>query len=373
MTDNSPRWPNPLAGPPSARTTYRIDRSFEWNAVHGPDYTGPWPEVPQSEPKRFLGLEVGSRFGVPASVLTSHRWVETYARLGFDILTYKTVRSRSRQCLPAPNWWFLDPATAELVASPDVPQVVAPTAPLDPVLATGVGSFGIPSTDPEFWTDDIGRSRAALGRGQVLIVSVVATVRPDDDEAQIIGEFEELASRVRAAGADAVEANLSCPNVGRSEGEVYRDPELAGRVADAVRRGADGAPVIVKIGPLEERELLQSLLRELDGRADAVAMTNAASRRIVKPDGSPAFGAGRERAGVVGGRLHDVALAAVRSAAEVIERDGLGLEVIGIGGASTPARIQGFLDAGACAVQSASGATWNPHLAVDARAALPHL
>ncbi len=80
----------------SPHPTYRTDRSFEWNHANGPDFAGPWPAVPDTPMKEFFGLPVRSRFGVPASVLVNSRWMGTYARLGFDILTYKTVRSQAR-------------------------------------------------------------------------------------------------------------------------------------------------------------------------------------------------------------------------------------------------------------------------------------
>jgi dihydroorotate dehydrogenase len=201
----------------------------------------------------------------------------------------------------------------------------------------------------------------------------VATVTQGMTEADVLAEFEDLARRVRAAGADAVEANLSCPNVGKREGEVFRNPELAAKVASAIRRGAGGAPVTVKIGHIAEPAALEALLRALDGKADGVTMINGASRRIVDAGGAPFYGAGRESAGVIGGALHHLALANVRTASAIIRRDGLALKLIGVGGANSPERVQAFLDAGAVAVEAASGAVWNPYLAADAKHALPDL
>jgi dihydroorotate dehydrogenase len=355
------------------RPTYRIDCSFEWNAANGPDYDGPWPSVPETALKDFLGFKVRSRLGVSASILTSARWVETYARLGFDILTYKTVRSAPRLCYELPNWRFLDSATVTDLANEDVAQRVVPGAPDRPLDVTAVGSFGMPSSAPSFWTDDIARSRARLGPGQILIVSVVATVGEGTTEADVVAEFETLARRVRQAGADAVEANLSCPNVGRREGEVYRNPELAAKIASAIRRGAGGAPVTVKVGHIAEPALLEALLRALDGKADGITMINGASRRIVDASGAPAFGAGREQAGVIGGALHHLALDMVRKAAAIVRRDKLAVKLIGVGGANSPERIAAFLDAGAIGVEMASGAVWHPHLAIEAKRALPDL
>jgi dihydroorotate dehydrogenase len=113
------------------------------------------------------------------------------------------------------------------------------------------------------------------------------------------------------------------------------------------------------------------LLRAVNGRADGIVMINAASRRIVDAAGAPSFGAGRERAGIIGGALHGLALRCVRQAVEIVERDRLALKILAVGGASSRERVQAFHDAGAYAVQAASGAIWDPDLAVRVKEAGP--
>src|SRR5207237_4216343 len=87
---------------PTALTTpvYRLDRTFEQNAAEGPAFTGPYVDVPVTPMKDFLGHQVASRVGVAASLLMNERWFEFYSRLGFDLLTYKTIRSRVRLAHP---------------------------------------------------------------------------------------------------------------------------------------------------------------------------------------------------------------------------------------------------------------------------------
>ena len=82
--------------------TYRTDRSYAWNYEHGPVWDGPMPAVPDTPPKHFFGLEVASRIGISAGLLLNARWIAFYARCGYDILTYKTVRSRQRACHAMP-------------------------------------------------------------------------------------------------------------------------------------------------------------------------------------------------------------------------------------------------------------------------------
>jgi dihydroorotate dehydrogenase (NAD+) catalytic subunit len=351
------------------RPTYRIDRSFEWNAEHGPDFAGSFPAVPATPLTEFFGIPVRSRFGVAASILVNSRWLETYSRLGFDLLTYKTVRREPRLAHRWPNWAFLDESEAARIDDPDAMLRSDFATPSDPLVATAVASLGMPSSAPDFWRHDIRRCRDLLPPGQALIVSIVATADADAGPDEFVAEFAELAAMVRDAGGQAVEANLSCPNVGRREGEVYRDAELAGWIAEATRQGAGDLPVLMKLGPIDDPAEMARLLRAVSGRADGVVMINAASRRIVDAAGAPSFGAGRERAGITGGALHGIALRCVRQAVAIVARDRLGLEILAVGGASSPERVRAFRDAGAYAVLAASAAVWDPELAVRVKAA----
>jgi dihydroorotate dehydrogenase (NAD+) catalytic subunit len=365
----SSRLPDPLRRP-----VYRIDRSFEWNLAHGPSFDGPWPALPELPMPalpmtEFFGLPVRSRFGIAASLVLDARWLALYSRLGFDLLTYKTVRCAARIAHPWPNWRFLEAPAPAWLDDPDAALRVSADRSVDPLLATAVGSIGMPSAPPEFWQADIAQCRARLTEGQVLIVSIVATAAPAMTEDAFVAEFETLAAMVRAAGAQLVEANLSCPNVQRREGEVYRAPALAARIAAAVRRGAGDLPVLLKVGPIEDDAGMAALLQAASGHADGVVMINAPSRRILDAEGAPAFGAGRERAGVMGREVHRLALDCVRRAARLIAGDALGLKLIAVGGASSPARVQAFLDAGAYAVQAASAAAWDPYLALRVKQA----
>ena len=350
---------------PAARPAYRFDRSFEWNYVHGPDFKGPWPEVPPTPMKSFFGLPVRSRFGIPASILPNSRWLETYARLGFDILTYKSVRRVARACGAAPNWMFVDERS---VADPASPVVVTPEAG-----GTTAGSFGMPSMLPEIWMAEMEKCRAALGSGQVLIASVVGTAGPDVSEEEFVADFADLAARAADAGAHILEVNLSCPNVGKAEGQIYMDAALTGRIARAVKKATGGRPLLLKSGAIRDPAHFLNLLKAVAGAADGLVLINGPSRRIVNAAGAPAFGSGRERAGVTGAAIKPLALGAVKQALALIAEHKLPLEVVGCGGVTSPQDVRDFLNAGACAALSATGATLNPYLASQLKAQAPEI
>lgn len=353
--------------------TYRIDQDFEWNFANGPFFDGPWPEIPQTPTKDFFGIPVHSRFGIAASLLCNSRWLELYAKLGFDLLSYKTVRLKPRKAHGLPTWCFLDEPRTEALEDIEAPQVTISGIPARASEATVAGSLGVPSQPPEFWAPDIRRCRELVRPGQALIVSLVASAGPDTTVDSFLAEFEDLARRVREAGAQVVEVNLSCPNVQKREGEAYRDPEFSGRVAKALRRGAGNLPLLMKVGGIEDPAAMRALLRAVDGTMDGVIMMNGLSRVVVDPSGAATFGENRRRAGITGGAIYRFAMRQVREAVSIIERDRLAIKVIACGGATTAERVQAFMDAGAYAVLAATAIVWNPYLAVQVKRAYPDI
>ena len=71
---------------------YDISQTYQWNYDNSPDVV-PVEVRDISGYWTFCGLPVASPLGMPAGPLLNGRWVLYYAALGFDVLTYKTVRS----------------------------------------------------------------------------------------------------------------------------------------------------------------------------------------------------------------------------------------------------------------------------------------
>ena len=102
---------------PSALPRYDRTRSYEWNYAHAPEPVdvavpgvgGAW---------NYCGLPCASPLGIAAGPLLNGRWILYYASLGFDILTYKTVRTRARPCYSMPN---LQPVAATEIRGDGVP------------------------------------------------------------------------------------------------------------------------------------------------------------------------------------------------------------------------------------------------------------
>src|SRR5580700_2036754 len=82
---------------------YDISRTHEWNYANAPT-EAPEIEVPRCPGQwDFCGIPIDSPLGMPAGPLLNSAWTLYYARLGFSVLTYKTVCSAYRACYEPPN------------------------------------------------------------------------------------------------------------------------------------------------------------------------------------------------------------------------------------------------------------------------------
>ena len=352
-------------------STYRRDRSYRYNYEHGPRFRGPFPTVPRVPEKDFFGFRVPSRVGIAAGLLLNSAWVECYAKLGFDILTYKTVRTVARRSHPMPNWLLVD-APGGLDVREDQVLRVRKDRPRasDPSSWTSAVCFGMPSMSPDVWRRDVARARKKLGSGQILIVSVVGTPSRGGGEDELVEDYRRAARWAAEAGAHIVEANLSCPNVCTAEGTIYHDAKLVRVLAIALRDALPSTPLFVKVGHLGSERAARSLYEALDGKVDAAVLVNGIARRVVQGDGRPAFGR-FDRVGILGAAIHSAAVADVRRAITVTEAGGLRVGTVAVGGVTTAGDPGAFFRARARGVLLGSAPAFDPLLAVRMKADHP--
>src|SRR5262252_3588331 len=77
---------------------YRLNRSFAWNAAHPPSLP-PRPRKLPDVAVRLFDRTVECPVGIAAGPLLTAKWMQAYARLGYGLLTYPSVRTAE---LPAP-------------------------------------------------------------------------------------------------------------------------------------------------------------------------------------------------------------------------------------------------------------------------------
>jgi dihydroorotate dehydrogenase len=324
------------------RSIYDIQKSWRDNLLDGPEFSGTIPERPDTgERFDFLGHPVRSRLGVPAGPLLDSRWIELAAKLGFDALTYKTIRHRPRDAHPLPNILFVDLDDVATTRE-------APTS-LEQLAITN--SFGNPSQDRETLLADIDRSLKILDEGQLLIVSVYG----DTPE-----EFLQAAALAKDAGAPVIEANFSCPNIGTAGGSLYESAETVLELGSLLVKAVAPIPLIIKVGFLEQpKEMLTAATR---AGIRAISGINTIPARVVTPTGEPALGPARPTGGICGAPIRTYGERFVQKAAEAIRQEQLDLQLIGVGGITQPEHIEHYLELGADHVQTATGMMWDPLL-----------
>jgi dihydroorotate dehydrogenase (NAD+) catalytic subunit len=168
-----------------------------------------------------------------------------------------------------------------------------------------------------------------------------------------IEDYQELATRLNDAdGIDAIEINISCPNVKHGGVAFGVNPEMAEKVTRAVTK-ISKLPVIVKLSPNVTDITLIARAVE-NGGADIISLINtllgmAIDSRTRKPRLGNIVG------GLSGPAIKPVALRMVWQTANTVK-----IPVIGIGGISTTEDAIEFLLAGASAIQIGTANFFNP-------------
>lgn len=336
---------------------YDWRQSYDWNYEHAPAPLSV-EEPPVAGRWDFCGLPVASPLGIAAGPLLNGRWILYYAALGFDVLTYKTVRSRFRACYPMPN---LQPVAAPPLR--DAAAVLSASTQMDGSWAV---SFGMPSRADDVWRADVEATRRALPGHKILSVSVVATPEPHWSRDDLANDFAQCAKWAVDAGADSIEANFSCPNVSSADGQIFQRPAVAGVVAASLRDAVGRKPLLLKIGHVTDESLATGLCRAVAPHVDTLVMVNCVSASVTDDAGRSMFDA--QKRGIAGDAIRDAAVEQVRLFAEVIRRESLTLRLVGVGGIFTAEHVRSFLDAGAHSVQLATAAMLDPTAGLKIRA-----
>jgi dihydroorotate dehydrogenase len=334
---------------------YDWQRTYEWNYDHAPE------PIPHDEPVvpghwNYCGLTVGSPLGIAAGPLLNGRWIRYYAALGFDVLTYKTVRSRSRACYPLPN---LQPVETDHLSEGG--RLLHATPHMHGSWAV---SFGMPSKAPDMWRADIEATRRALPGNKVLSVSVVATPEADWSLEDVASDFVRCAKWAIESGADCIESNFSCPNVSSADAQLYQNPPAAGFVALKLRRAIGSRPLLIKIGHVTDESHASALAQAVASHANALVMVNCIPAKV---SGASGLLFGGENRGIAGAAICNAVLEQLRLFAEINRRNDLKLQLVGVGGIRSLENVGAFLESGSSNVQLATAAMLDPGIGLAIR------
>ena len=173
-----------------------------------------------------------------------------------------------------------------------------------------------------------------------------------------VDDYARLAERLSGVeGVDALEVNISCPNVREGGVAFGTEPGMAAAVTGAVRAVTD-LPLIVKLSPNVTD--ISRIAAAVEGAgADAVSLINtligmAIDHRTRRPRLANVIG------GLSGPAIKPVALRMVWQVARTVS-----IPVIGIGGISRAEDALEFLIAGATAIQVGTANLFQPAAAEE--------
>ena len=183
------------------------------------------------------------------------------------------------------------------------------------------------------------------------------TVRIVNIYGHSIEEYKSLAEKFSGIdGVDALEVNISCPNVAEGGMVFGIDAALTARVTEAVKKNTDKF-VIVKLSPNVTN--IQTIARAaVDGGADAISLINTLTGMAIDiKKRTPVLA--NTIGGLSGPAIRPIALYLVHKVVSSIS-----IPVIGMGGIMSASDALEFLIAGARAVQIGTANFVNPRVTI---------
>jgi len=170
-----------------------------------------------------------------------------------------------------------------------------------------------------------------------------------------IEEYVEVTRRFDDSPIDAIEINISCPNVKEGGVQFGNVPEMSGRVVAACRR-MTRKPIITKLSP-NQTDIRENARRCIDAGTDALAVINTITGMSIDIDTRrPVIGNGQ--GGLSGPAIKPIALLKVKEVYEVAGP--AGIPIIGQGGITSARDALEFIIAGASAVGVGTALFYDP-------------
>jgi dihydroorotate dehydrogenase (NAD+) catalytic subunit len=171
-----------------------------------------------------------------------------------------------------------------------------------------------------------------------------------------IEEYVEVVRRFDDSPIDAIEINISCPNIKEGGVQFGNDPEMSARVVAACRK-ATSKPIVTKLSP-NQTDIRENARRCIEAGSDALAVINTIMGMAIDvKTRRPVIG--NVQGGLSGPAIKPIALLKVMQVAEVARP--LGIPIIGQGGICSAQDALEFLIAGATTVGVGTALFYEPH------------
>jgi|TARA_B110000208_G_scaffold159316_1_gene193916 dihydroorotate dehydrogenase (NAD+) catalytic subunit len=226
-----------------------------------------------------------------------------------------------------------------------------PTPRVCEVRGSMLNSIGIPSKGIDYFIDNI---IPFYNQYDVPLVVSISAHTADD--------FARICERVSVPGVDAIEVNISCPNI-EEDGKAFAMRPSTTHSVMTKLRGVSDLPLWAKLSP-NTGETIEVAMAAEEAGADALVVSNTLlSMAIDIHSRKPKLG--NLMGGLSGPSLKPIALRMAYQCAKSVD-----IPVIGCGGISTVEDIVEYLIAGATAIQVGTATFINPNAMVTLLAEL---
>lgn len=170
-----------------------------------------------------------------------------------------------------------------------------------------------------------------------------------------IEEYEEVTRIFDNSPIDAMEINISCPNVKEGGVAFGNDPDMSARVVEACRRATD-KPIITKLSP-NQTDIAENARRCIEAGTDGLAVINTLMGMAIDIQlRQPVIG--NNQGGLSGPAIKPVALLMVHKVYQVSKQHDI--PIIGQGGIVSAKDALEFIIAGAAGVGIGTALFYDP-------------
>jgi dihydroorotate dehydrogenase (NAD+) catalytic subunit len=170
-----------------------------------------------------------------------------------------------------------------------------------------------------------------------------------------VEEYGEIAKRFDNTDIDAIEINISCPNV-KEDGVAFgNDPEMSFRVVEICRKNTT-KPIITKLSP-NQTDIAANAVRCIEAGSDGLAVINTVMGMAVDVETKKPV-IGNNRGGLSGPAIKPIALLKVHQVYQVSKKHNV--PIIGQGGIVSAKDAIEFIIAGADTVGIGTALFYDP-------------
>ena len=170
-----------------------------------------------------------------------------------------------------------------------------------------------------------------------------------------VEEYGEIARHFDDTDIDAIEINISCPNVKEGGVAFGNDPEMSFRVVEICRKNTS-KPIITKLSP-NQTDIAHNALRCIDAGSDGLAVINTVMGMAIDIKSKEPI-IGNNRGGLSGPAIKPIALLKVHQVYEASKKHNI--PIIGQGGIINSKDAIEFIIAGADTVGVGTALFYDP-------------